>query len=132
MQINLSNVNNHRLHLLVFRDFLRKSIKYLLFHLLTQKILINLRNTVISFPSMPDLLAQLLLSKFSANFGKQINNCKFLRVLMLVQDLFDFFIFFSKIKNQSLFFFYFLMSKFTQNPRLNLRFSPRHFGIETR
>jgi len=132
MQINLSNVNNHRLHLLIFRDFLRKSIKYLLFHLLTQKILINLRNTVISFPSMPDLLAQLLLSKFSANFGKQINNCKFLRVLMLVQDLFDFFIFFSKIKNQSLFFFYFLMSKFTQNPRLNLRFSPRHFGIETR
>jgi len=132
MQINLSNVNNHRLHLLIFRDFLRKSIKYLLFHLLTQKILINLRNTVISFPSMPDLLAQLLLSKFSANFGKQINNCKFLRVLMLVQDLFDFFIFFSKIKNQSLFFFYFLMSKFTQNPRLNLRFSPRHFSIETR
>ena len=132
MQINLSNVNNHRLHLLVFRDFLRKSIKYLLFHLLTQKILINLRNTIISFPSMPDLLAQLLLSKFSANFGKQINNCKFLRVLMLVQDLFDFFIFFSKIKNQSLFFFYFLMSKFTQNPKLNLRFSPRHFGIETR
>lgn len=132
MQINLSNVNNHRLHLLIFRDFLNKSIKYLLFHLLTQKILINLRNTVISFPSMPDLLAQLLLSKFSANFGKQINNCKFLRVLMLVQDLFDFFIFFSKIKNQSLFFFYFLMSKFTQNPRLNLRFSPRHFGIETR
>jgi len=104
----------------------------LIFHLLTQKLLIKLRNIIISLSSTPNLLAHLLIGKVLANLGKQINNCNFLSILMLMQDLFNFFIFFSEIKYQSLFLFNLFLSKFTQNPRLNFRFLPRHFGNKTR